>query len=66
MVRRQCVFVVAVEQSWQVGFVVGGGAGAGLLVVEAPDGTVGEDAPAELAVGDVFGGGEVAKDLGVG
>ena len=60
------VLVVGVEEGLEVGFVVGGGAGAGFLVVEPPDGAVGEDAPAEVAVGDGIGGGEVAKDLGVG
>ena len=37
-----------------------------LLVVEPPDGAVGENAPAEVAVGDGVGLAEVAKNLGVG
>ena len=60
------VLVVGLEEGLEVGFVEGGGAGAGFLVVETPNRAVGEDAPAEMAVGDGVGGGEVAKDLGVG
>ena len=60
------VLVVGLEEGLEVGFVKGGGAGAGFLVVEAPDGAVGEDAPAEIAVGGDFGVAKVAKDLGVG
>ena len=60
------ILVVGLEEGLEVGFVEGGGARAGFLVVEPPDGAVGEDAPAEVAVGDGFGGGQVAQDLGVG
>ena len=62
----QAVLIVGVEQRFQVGLVEGRSPGAGLLVVQAPDSAVGEDAPAELAVGDAVGGGEVTQDLGVG
>ena len=46
-------------------FVVAAGAGEGAAVLEAPDAAVGEDAPADAAVGVDVGGGEVAEDLGV-
>ena len=58
--------VGGLESGVEVDFVVAAGAGEGAAVVEAPDAAVGEDAPADAAVGVDVGGGEVAEDLGVG
>ena len=60
------VVAVGLEGGFKVDFVVAAGAGEGAAVVEAPDAAVGEDAPADAAVGADVGGGEVAEDLAVG
>ena len=64
--RRLWAAVGGIESGVEVDFVVAAGAGEGTAVVEAPDAAVGEDAPADAAVGVDVGGGEVAEDLGVG
>ena len=62
----EAVLVVGCQQGLEVGFVEGGGAGAGLLVVETPNRAVGEDAPAEFAIGDGIGASRGSEGSGRG
>ena len=54
------------ESSLRVNFVVAASAGGGATFVEGPDAIVGEDAPADAAVGVDVGGGKIAEYLAVG
>ena len=61
----QIVVAARCQQVRQVDFEIAAGAGPRPLVVEAPDAAVGQDAPANPALGDRVGRGEVAQNLAV-
>ena len=63
---REGVVIVLCEYRLKVGLEVAAGAGPAAVVVEAPESAVGQDAPANVAVGLDVGGRKVAEDLAVG